>query len=270
MQGGEPFLITKGDEMPSAPTGRQVSEKTGPQLSRVSEISQTPASRYSRSDRRRNLLLQFWYYFRKSLVGPSFDNNLGAIVVPTSPWSCRDSKYDVVCQCFPFPFLSGDISFWEVFNLVHSTNFKFQPYSDHYASSARILSAIQDPSSPAPRFVRIPDGDHYRLQYRIRSRKAKHIVVLGAAKVILGVRNLSKALSAKASIETSTGRTGIIEVCELDLERFASVKAFAARAESLDRLDTAIMNAGVASLQWNLSPDGRERQLQVNVLSTTR
>lgn len=99
---------------------------------------------------------------------------------------------------------------------------------------------------------------------------AKHIVVLGAAKVILGVRNLSKGLSAKASIETSTDRTGIIEVWELDLERFASVKAFAARAESLDRLDTAIMNAGVASLQWDLSPDGRERQLQVNVLSTTR
>jgi NAD(P)-dependent dehydrogenase (short-subunit alcohol dehydrogenase family) len=29
------------------------------------------------------------------------------------------------------------------------------------------------------------------------------------------------------------------------------------------------MNAGLASLQWNLTADGWERQIQVNVLSTT-
>jgi retinol dehydrogenase-12 len=98
---------------------------------------------------------------------------------------------------------------------------------------------------------------------------ARHITSLGASKVILGVRTLSKGLSAKADIERTTRRTGIIEVWELDLSRFSSVKAFATRAQSLHRLDTAIMNAGLASGQWITSPEGWEMQLQVNVLSTT-
>jgi NAD(P)-dependent dehydrogenase (short-subunit alcohol dehydrogenase family) len=98
---------------------------------------------------------------------------------------------------------------------------------------------------------------------------ARHITSLGASRVILGVRTLSKGLAAKASIEKTTGRTGIIEVWELDLSLFSSVQAFATRAQSLPRLDTAIMNAGLASAQWSTSPEGWEMQLQVNVLSTT-
>jgi NAD(P)-dependent dehydrogenase (short-subunit alcohol dehydrogenase family) len=98
---------------------------------------------------------------------------------------------------------------------------------------------------------------------------ARHITSLGASKVILGVRTLSKGLSAKADIEKTTGRTGFIEVWELDLSRFSSVKAFAICAQSLPRLDTAIMNAGLASGQWVTSPEGWEMQLQVNVLSTS-
>jgi hypothetical protein len=67
---------------------------------------------------------------------------------------------------------------------------------------------------------------------------ARRIVSLGASKVILGIRTLSKGLSAKANMESSTGRTGVVEVWELDLESFASVKAFPSRAGSLGRLDT--------------------------------
>jgi NAD(P)-dependent dehydrogenase (short-subunit alcohol dehydrogenase family) len=47
------------------------------------------------------------------------------------------------------------------------------------------------------------------------------------------------------------------------------VKSFASQAESPNWLDIAIMNAGLASLQWNLTADGWERQIQLNVLSTT-
>ncbi|PVH81189.1 NAD(P)-binding protein [Cadophora sp. DSE1049] len=97
---------------------------------------------------------------------------------------------------------------------------------------------------------------------------ARHIVILGASKVILGVRTLAKGEAAKFDIETTTGRTGVVEVWQVDLERFDSVEAFVARAALLGRLDVAIMNAGLASLQWNLSPEGFERQLQVNCLST--
>ncbi|KAG4440815.1 hypothetical protein IFR05_003687 [Cadophora sp. M221] len=97
---------------------------------------------------------------------------------------------------------------------------------------------------------------------------ARHIVKLGASKVILGVRNLSKGEAAKIDIESTTGRTGVVEVWEVDLEIFDSVDEFSARAARLERLDVAIMNAGLASLQWNLSSEGYERQLQVNCLST--
>ena len=81
---------------------------------------------------------------------------------------------------------------------------------------------------------------------------ARHIVKLGASKVILGVRSVARGEAAKNDIESTTGRTGIIEVWQVDLERFDSVEAFTARAARLERLDVAIMNAGLASLQWNL------------------
>lgn len=97
---------------------------------------------------------------------------------------------------------------------------------------------------------------------------ARHIVSLGAAKVILGVRALSKGSAAKSNIEGSTRRHGVIEVWEIDLEHFASVKVFAARAAKLCRVDVAIMNAGLASGLWNISDQGHERAIQVNVLST--
>ncbi|KAE8446825.1 hypothetical protein EG329_011602 [Mollisiaceae sp. DMI_Dod_QoI] len=98
---------------------------------------------------------------------------------------------------------------------------------------------------------------------------ARHIVSFGAAKVVLGVRSISKGNAARADIEASTGRSGVIEVWELDLESFDSVRTFANRAAKLARLDTAIMNAGLATAQWNLSPHGWERTIQVNVLSTS-
>lgn len=81
---------------------------------------------------------------------------------------------------------------------------------------------------------------------------ARHVVNLGASKVILGVRTLAKGEAAKIDIEATTGRIGVIEVWQVDLERFDSVEAFVARAALLERLDVAIMNAGLASLQWNL------------------
>ena len=74
---------------------------------------------------------------------------------------------------------------------------------------------------------------------------ALHIARLGASKVILGVRTQAKGEAAKAYIEKETGRTGVVEVWALDMASYASVKAFARRAEGLDRLDVVLENAGV-------------------------
>ncbi|KAJ6036967.1 retinol dehydrogenase 14 [Penicillium herquei] len=103
---------------------------------------------------------------------------------------------------------------------------------------------------------------------------ARHALALGVGTVILGVRSLSKGEEAKINIESSTGCTdqGKVLVWSIDLESFSSVQAFAAQAQKYvdegGRLDMAIMNAGIASVEYNVTPDGWERGLQVNVLST--
>ena len=95
---------------------------------------------------------------------------------------------------------------------------------------------------------------------------ARHFVRLDAAKVILAVRTLSKGEAAKESIEASTGRKSVVEVWELDMARYASVQAFAARCETLERLDVVISNAGVYLFEFSTS-EGNETTITVNVLS---
>ena len=99
---------------------------------------------------------------------------------------------------------------------------------------------------------------------------AVKLVACGAQKVILAVRTLSKGEDAARKIIERTGRKGVVEVWELDMLDYSSVKAFAKRAETqLDRLDTAILNAGVVKLRFQSSKYGWEETMQVNVLSTT-
>lgn len=97
---------------------------------------------------------------------------------------------------------------------------------------------------------------------------ARHLSALGAARVILAVRNTRAGEAAKAEIEASTKTSGVLEVWTLDLSSFDSVKAFAKRVtEQLDRLDGVIENAGVALLNFSLT-EGYESTITINVLST--
>jgi retinol dehydrogenase-12 len=96
---------------------------------------------------------------------------------------------------------------------------------------------------------------------------ARHFVRLNAEKVILAVRTIAKGEAAKASIEASTGRLNVVQVWELDLTSYASVLAFGKRAQSLERLDVVIENAGVFLFEFGLS-EGNETTVTVNVIST--
>lgn len=84
---------------------------------------------------------------------------------------------------------------------------------------------------------------------------ARHIVNLGAARVILAVRSIDKGEAAKKDIETTTGKTGVVEVWQLDLSSYASVEEFAAKALKLDRLDVLLENAGIATSSFKLLED---------------
>jgi NAD(P)-dependent dehydrogenase (short-subunit alcohol dehydrogenase family) len=91
---------------------------------------------------------------------------------------------------------------------------------------------------------------------------------LGASKVIIAARDLKKGELTRASIGDRLGRSDQLEVWELDMASFDSVAAFAKRAEDLDRLDIAILNAGVHRAKRVESKHGWEDDLQVNTLSS--
>ncbi|KAJ6088629.1 Short-chain dehydrogenase/reductase family protein [Penicillium sp. IBT 16267x] len=96
---------------------------------------------------------------------------------------------------------------------------------------------------------------------------ARHVVRLGASRVILGVRNVPAGEAAKEEIEASTKRPGVCEVWEVDLASYSSVLAFGDRISQLPRLDAAILNAAIATGSFQLA-ENYERTITVNVIST--
>ena len=95
---------------------------------------------------------------------------------------------------------------------------------------------------------------------------ARHIVRLGAAKVILAVRTISKGEKAVESIiESTRAANNVLEVWPLDLTDYESINAFGARLQTLDRLDAFIQNAGIMELNFKLEQkSGLESNIAVN------
>lgn len=96
---------------------------------------------------------------------------------------------------------------------------------------------------------------------------ARHFVHLDAAKVILAVRTIAKGEAAKTSIETSTKRLNVVEIWELDLASYDSVKTFAEKAKGLERLDIVVENAGIFVFGYEMKEED-ESTITVNVVST--
>jgi NAD(P)-dependent dehydrogenase (short-subunit alcohol dehydrogenase family) len=97
---------------------------------------------------------------------------------------------------------------------------------------------------------------------------SRHLLRLGVTKLIMAVRDLKKGEAAKQELLHSTGREeNSIEVWLLDMDSYASVKAFASRAEALPRLDALLANAGLATNTFSVSEED-ERTITVNVVST--
>ncbi|RDW63776.1 putative short-chain dehydrogenase [Coleophoma cylindrospora] len=97
---------------------------------------------------------------------------------------------------------------------------------------------------------------------------SRWLVRLGASRVILACRNLSKGQAAAKDIQTTTGcSSDTIGVWQLDMGSYASVQAFAAKVKAeLPRLDVLIANAGINSHIFNLAEDN-EAMVTVNVVS---
>ncbi|KAK0724467.1 hypothetical protein B0H67DRAFT_568018 [Lasiosphaeris hirsuta] len=99
---------------------------------------------------------------------------------------------------------------------------------------------------------------------------SRQFLDLGLSKLILAVRNEAKGKAAAA--ELAKGRdlpAGAIEVWLLDLADYDSIVAFAARAQTLDRLDILVPNAGIVTAVHEPNPKtGHDQVIQVNYLST--
>lgn len=90
---------------------------------------------------------------------------------------------------------------------------------------------------------------------------------LNARKIILGCRNLAKGLESQHKIEKATNKLGVIEVWEIDLGIFSSVRNFCQRATNLERVDVVVENAALMSSNYECF-EGYERQVTVNIIST--
>lgn len=95
----------------------------------------------------------------------------------------------------------------------------------------------------------------------------KHLVRLTASRVIFTCRDVAKGREALAVIESETGIKGVAEAWELDLGDFNSVKAFAKRVNTLERVDAIIESASLALEFWTVT-EGMETSIAVNIVGT--
>ena len=97
---------------------------------------------------------------------------------------------------------------------------------------------------------------------------ARHLSRLNATLIILAVRNKGKGEAAKESILASTNRQETsIEVWDLDMQSYESIKAFCTRASTLPRLDAVIENAGIMTKYFKIV-GGYESTITTNVIGT--
>ena len=102
---------------------------------------------------------------------------------------------------------------------------------------------------------------------------SRQLLTLGVKKLILACRNASKGEAARQLLlgdpdVMKRSDKPLIKVMLLDMGAFSSVLAFAdAVMEEVNALDILLLNAGMASIKHELSPDRHEKVMQVNYLS---
>ncbi|KAL8990447.1 MAG: hypothetical protein Q9177_000897 [Variospora cf. flavescens] len=102
---------------------------------------------------------------------------------------------------------------------------------------------------------------------------AQKFISLGAKTVFLACRSISKGEVARSEICARTVCTkDRMKVMELDISSWGSIREFMRRLreEVGDRgLDVALLNAGIVQSSHQMSDEGWEQTLQVNVLGST-
>ncbi|KAL6882327.1 hypothetical protein HDV57DRAFT_496157 [Trichoderma longibrachiatum] len=96
----------------------------------------------------------------------------------------------------------------------------------------------------------------------------RQLLQLGLSHLIMAVRSQAKGDAAAAQLRKQF-TSATVSVWLVDMESYDSVRAFAARCESLERIDFVILNAGLTMSPYTVAREtGNEVTLQVNYLST--
>ena len=100
---------------------------------------------------------------------------------------------------------------------------------------------------------------------------AKHFLRLRAARLVISVRSLDKGNEARAQLMRAFPESKAnIDVLLLDMNSYQSIRDFANRIiANYEKLDVAVLNAGMMNRTYRVSPEGWEETLQVNTLATT-
>jgi len=107
--------------------------------------------------------------------------------------------------------------------------------------------------------------------YGIGLETSRQLLDLGLSKLIIAVRDESKGKTARTNL--LRGRNLLaddaIEVWKLDMLSYESITAFVERVKTLERLDIAVLNAGIMKQTHEVaSSTSHEESIQVNYLST--
>ncbi|UKZ70687.1 uncharacterized protein TrAtP1_011659 [Trichoderma atroviride] len=93
---------------------------------------------------------------------------------------------------------------------------------------------------------------------------ARQLLALGLPHLIMAVRSLEKGNEA-AKVLRDANPAAKIDVWKLDMESYDSIQAFADKChKELERLDIAILNAGLSPLSFSTCSTGHEKTMQVN------
>ncbi|KAH7148884.1 putative short-chain dehydrogenase/reductase family protein [Dactylonectria macrodidyma] len=97
---------------------------------------------------------------------------------------------------------------------------------------------------------------------------ARHMLAFGLSHLVITARSLERGQTVVSSLQTANP-SAKIDVWLLEMESYESIRALVERCKTeLSRIDIAILNAGLAEVEFGLASTGHEKVMQVNYLST--
>ncbi|TRX88704.1 hypothetical protein FHL15_010376 [Xylaria flabelliformis] len=98
---------------------------------------------------------------------------------------------------------------------------------------------------------------------------ARQLLDRGLGKLILAVRDERRGAVARENLASGRSlKPDTIEVWHLDYSSYDSIRSFIKRAQGLEHLDIAVLNAAVYRIPRIILSTGHEEDIQVNYLST--